>query len=151
MTGRTKADGPLWAITHDTADWLDQAGCRDMPGQFDQPWPKTTDAELRDWATPLLAICAQCPFTGPSGLCDRRVAPHESGYDGIAAGQVWRKGKRVRVPDPPAPRRNGPEPVQPCGTRAAYRRHERAGEVPCADCREAYNAAARARRMVVAS
>jgi len=35
---------------------------------------------------------------------------------------------------------------QPCGTRAAYVRHERMGEVPCQACRDARNAYERAAR-----
>lgn len=34
-------------------------------------------------------------------------------------------------------RRFGPNAIQPHGTNAAYRRHERAGEEPCRPCREA--------------
>lgn len=34
----------------------------------------------------------------------------------------------------------------PCGTRAAYRRHQRHGERPCEACRGAENAAAREKR-----
>lgn len=34
--------------------------------------------------------------------------------------------------------------LQPCGTRAAYRRHKRKGEEPCGPCGEAYHADNRA-------
>ena len=33
--------------------------------------------------------------------------------------------------------------LRPCGTRAAYKRHHRNGEPPCAECREAEAAARR--------
>lgn len=46
----------------------------------------------------------------------------------------WRASKGARTGRP------GPKPTQPCGTSAAYRRHERAGEVPCAACDVAYKA-----------
>jgi hypothetical protein len=36
--------------------------------------------------------------------------------------------------------------LEPCGTLAAYRRHSRRGEKPCEACRQARNAAGRARR-----
>lgn len=36
--------------------------------------------------------------------------------------------------------------LQPCGTRAAYRRHKRHGETPCPPCREAMAALSRADR-----
>lgn len=37
--------------------------------------------------------------------------------------------------------RGGPARApEPCGTYAAFRRHQRAGEEPCRPCREAYNA-----------
>lgn len=42
-----------------------------------------------------------------------------------------------------------PRDLAPCGTRAAYRRHRRAGETPCAPCRAAaaeHNAAMRSQR-----
>ena len=32
----------------------------------------------------------------------------------------------------------GPKPSQPCGTVAAYKRHRRAGEDPCAACAAAW-------------
>ena len=35
--------------------------------------------------------------------------------------------------------------LEPCGTLAAYRRHSRSGEKPCEACRQARNAANRAR------
>lgn len=51
---------------------------------------------------------------------------------------------RERVtPAPPAPR-----PLQPCGTYGAYQRHLAAGERPCHDCREAFNAYHRERRQL---
>lgn len=34
----------------------------------------------------------------------------------------------------------GPTPTQPCGTVAAYKRHRRAGEQPCAACAAAWAA-----------
>jgi hypothetical protein len=40
----------------------------------------------------------------------------------------------------------GPAPSEPCGTLAAFRRHERAGEVPCEPCREANRVAQRGYR-----
>lgn len=41
-------------------------------------------------------------------------------------------------------RRGGPpRPLAPCGTVAAYRRHQRRGEPVDAACRDAYNAAHR--------
>ena len=33
----------------------------------------------------------------------------------------------------------GRRPTEPCGTVAAYRRHRRAGEQPCDQCRLAWN------------
>ena len=36
-----------------------------------------------------------------------------------------------------------PRELEPCGTRAAYQRHRRAGEEPCGPCREAMRAANR--------
>lgn len=36
--------------------------------------------------------------------------------------------------------KRGPQPSQPCGTVAAYKRHQRAGEQPCDLCRAAWAA-----------
>lgn len=47
----------------------------------------------------------------------------------------WRASKGARTGQP------GPPATQPCGTVAAYRRHHRHGEAPCAACLAA-NAAA---------
>jgi len=33
--------------------------------------------------------------------------------------------------------RPGRPPTRPCGTKAAYRRHQRHGETPCTECRQA--------------
>jgi hypothetical protein len=43
-----------------------------------------------------------------------------------------RHGARTGQPGRPA--------TEPCGTVAAYRRHRKAGEDPCAACRDAWNA-----------
>jgi hypothetical protein len=48
------------------------------------------------------------------------------------------RGARTGQPGRPA--------SQPCGTRAAYRRHLRAGEVPCQPCKDANADYQRARR-----
>ena len=39
-----------------------------------------------------------------------------------------------------------PRELKPCGTNAAYVRHRRHGEYPCADCLEAHNEENRKRR-----
>lgn len=43
----------------------------------------------------------------------------------------WRASKGARTGQPGRPA------TQPCGTTAAYRRHERRGEPPCQPCRDA--------------
>lgn len=43
----------------------------------------------------------------------------------------WRAKRGARTGHP------GPVPTQPCGTVAAFRRHKRAGEEPCAACKAA--------------
>lgn len=45
----------------------------------------------------------------------------------------WRasKGARTGAPGRPA--------TQPCGTTAAYKRHQRHGETPCDECRAAWS------------
>jgi hypothetical protein len=44
----------------------------------------------------------------------------------------WRAARGARIGAPP-----GPAPTQPCGTHAAYRRHQRRKEPPCEACRAA--------------
>ena len=46
----------------------------------------------------------------------------------------WRakQGARTGQPGPPA--------SEPCGTYAAFKRHERRDETPCDECRDAYRA-----------
>jgi hypothetical protein len=46
----------------------------------------------------------------------------------------WRASKGARTGQPGRP------PTQPCGTVAAYKRHQRKGETPCAACRGAWSA-----------
>ena len=63
--------------------------------------------------------------------------------EGVWGGTTRRQRSRFGV----VPRKNDrrPRQLQPCGTRAAYIRHRRAGEKPCDPCREAANAAQQAR------
>lgn len=46
----------------------------------------------------------------------------------------WRAAHGARTGQP------GPPPTQPCGTNAAYKRHQRKGEPPCDACRAAWSA-----------
>lgn len=53
------------------------------------------------------------------------------------------RARRYRASKGATPGRHGPPPTAPCGTPAAYRRHLRHREPPCAACKAA-NAQAQA-------
>lgn len=66
-------------------------------------------------------------------IAGRRLDPREIGAI-VRAAEAWRGTARYR------------DDVRPCGTVAAYHRHLRRGEPPCASCLEAVAAAAREAR-----
>lgn len=103
-------------------DWTG-AACAEVGGDLWFP-----EGEL---GTEAKRVCAGCEVRTQclEYAMDNRIA------FGVWGGLSWTernalRRKRVGV-RPPQERR-------PCGTEAAYRRHLRRGESPCADCREAH-------------
>lgn len=68
-----------------TPDLSDAACSGADPGLFD-------DYTFPD-ALVALSYCSECSITE---LCMEIVRPSKSGFDGVAAGVVWRNGYRVR-------------------------------------------------------
>jgi hypothetical protein len=104
-----------------------------------------------------LALCARCPVRSEC-LAEAMAAEggaNAAGRHGIFGGlgpterAELRRQARQAAPAEPTPlvrtSPNGPPPTSPCGTRAAYRRHLRRDEEPCALCRAAESRARKAR------
>lgn len=111
--------------------WRDRAICRSLdPDIF---FPRTGDISGIDYAR---QICAGCPVVQEC-LDAAMEAEHGTGKDsragvfgGLSSSQRYdRYRKSVQ-------RTGGKLPAE-CGTYAAYLRHHRYGETPCAECREA--------------
>lgn len=100
--------------------WRERAACGDAgPDDF---FPKRGE-NLRTVLERAEKWCSGCPV--------RRECREygKTQQDGIWGGLVRRDNKTVR-----------PEPLQGCGTIAAYQRHLRESEVPCGACRKARRA-----------
>jgi hypothetical protein len=111
------------------------APCGDMPGVFDVPDGFIGDA-LELWARPVLAICQPCPF---KSQCVEHVDPRGSHNNIVAGGVVWQKGRPVAFLGRERERDSrGAKPTKPCGTVAAYKRHQYWGEDICEPCRVAF-------------
>lgn len=112
-------------------DWRSRALCR--PGSGIDPdlfFPHESDAVGQAAAE---AICGTCPVQAECGNYARQ---HRVTHG------VWAGTRRDRI-TPTNHKR------LPCGTEAAFKRHQRAGEDPCTPCREA-NALKRAQRSAAA-
>ena len=115
-------------------DWRQQANC--LGTSVNLFFPEQGASLDAVWAK---AICAACPVR--QKCLDANL--HETvGIWGGMSEEERRKERRRRAgfaEDAPAqPRKRiRSAPMQPCGTRAAFRRHYLAGETPCGPCREA--------------
>lgn len=118
-------------------DWRQQANCLGTAVNlfFPEQGASTHDAV---WAK---AICAACPVR--TECLDANIDEKWGIWGGMSE-RERRKERRRRAGfaeenEPPAqPRKRiRSAPMQPCGTRAAFRRHYLAGETPCGPCREA--------------
>lgn len=123
---------PGWDYTpRDTPPPADQAAC--TPDDADRllyalGHGAGCDALLDD----ARRLCQSCPVQAE--CLDYALTAGED--EGIWGGctEREREALRRRLKLPPTPRRA--EPLQPCGTPAAHKRHLRAGEKPCQACRE---------------
>lgn len=135
------------------ATWATQAACRsDDPAKyFDERY------------LPRNLACRRCPVAEQclAEAMDAEGSTAASMRFGIFGGLTskeraalakgWQAGKgALIIAAAPVPlNARGPEPTEPCGTRAAYRRHQRHGQTPCAACRAA-ESRHRAKRRAVA-
>lgn len=99
-----------------------ESACRDSDPQI---------FEAINWidATPALALCRSCPLNGQP--CMEWIKPKQSYFDGVAAEQVWKDGKRVTRPRnilPMSRSRLG------CGTHLGVTRHRQRQEGLCPLC-----------------
>lgn len=104
-----------------TSDWLHQAVCREADPELFFPRGEGTShlAQAED----AKAVCRRCPVM--SRCLEWAV---ETGQDSGIWGGLREDERRGVRPSKKA---------QPCGTRAAYRRHLRRDEKPCEPCIEA--------------
>lgn len=119
-------------------DWMESAACRGVGGDwwFCDETPQATSDRAK-----AKRICNRCDV---QGHCLQWALEHAERY-GIWGGLTVRERDRIRrrlnMPDPKPPRE-----FQPCGTLAAVRRHQRAGEPLDLLCRQAQARRAQDRR-----
>lgn len=128
-----------------TADWRDSANCLGCD----------TDAWFPEGTAPYPAIarevCASCPVLED---CRSWVLDHERDLGlhsrfGMFAGMTpFERWDATRNTDEP---RGGRQPIAPCGTLAAYKRHRRNGEPTDEACRRAMAVDSVSRRRRTAS
>ena len=108
--------------------WHARAACRGMTDVFyaDHAGESYDEARLICFGCPVRAECAAAGADDPYGCW---------------GGRSPKQRAAVRAPLP----RRWAAP-QPCGTEAAYRRHNRRGEAPCAACRAAHTETVRRAR-----
>lgn len=106
-----------------------EPACAGLWSLFDSTEPDDHDAAKR--------LCAGCPVRSTCGeiaLSQRDSPTGRLAIEGTWAGELhggernaYRRAQHIAKP----------QNLAPCGTRAAYVRHQRAGERPCDDCRAA--------------
>ncbi len=107
--------------------WRDHAACR---GHDPELWfPDNKTAQGRAQAAQALSICRTCPVQPDCGAEARRLGDVYGIWGGTRIPQQQAL-HHYRTPLPP-------DGLAPCGTPAAYRRHQRAGDPPCTACRNA--------------
>jgi hypothetical protein len=129
-------------------DWLDDAACRGMDPAIFAPWPASVSISLQNpsLAVPAKKVCGRCDhrteciadgegdsYSVRGGLtpAERRTnGPKVCPTCGMTFTSAQARGSHERI-----------HAVQPCGTDAAYQRHIRNKEAPCAECREAHRVA----------
>ena len=126
---------PRAVLAVESLDWQTDAACRGTLHGF-------TEATTHEDAAPLLSYCRRCPVVVECAELGRQTPDR----DGVWGGVAFSGGKPVRPPKPPRPvvgwRNQFSANLQPCGTRAAARRHERRGELldpACLAARAAYD------------
>lgn len=138
------------------ATWARHAACRgdDPEKYFDERYLP------RNLACHYCPVAAQCLAEALEAEGTRPASMRFGVYGGLTTKQRAALAHRRRVLRAPAPAAvpartsaHGPDPTEPCGTRAAYRRHQRRKETPCAACKAAearHRAGRRARQETAA-
>ena len=132
-----------------TADWRDSAACTGLdPSDF---YPEGGPGVYAD-IDAAKAVCKSC--LSRLACLEFAIANREQGVWGGTTEperkRIIRDRKRNGVPVPPAPA----QPLMPCGTNAALKRHQRRGEPIDDACRRAgalYDATKKEQRQEVAS
>lgn len=113
--------------------WRDLALCRQTDPDL---WhPAGTGPQAAAQTRQAQQICARCPVIE---ACLRAALDIERGAGAARRHGIWgglTARQRHRL-DTTSPGRRPAYALAPCGTLAAYRRHQRYGEVPCQRCRE---------------
>ena len=107
-------------------DWRHRAACRDEDPELFFPVGESGPALAQ--TEQAKAVCRRCPVVDAC-LAWAIDAGEAHGVWGATTPEERRAVKRRKAGRP----RNSPT-VQPCGTPAAYRRHQRRGEKPCGPC-----------------
>jgi hypothetical protein len=114
------------AAKHIRRDWRSEARCIDAdPNLFDAPEQGEQGEALRTRLLEAVTFCARCPVAAEC-LDDARI----HGDVGVRGGILY---ARTNLSDAKPAERVAPE-LKPCGTLAAYRRHQRNGEKACGPC-----------------
>ena len=125
--------GPVdgWAVLGGAMSWRDRAACKDsdpymfiLKASFDKPSPAAYEPALR--------VCEGCPVRAECLDYALSMDGWSADVRGVWGGMTTEQIQALRRGGKASPRM-----LQPCGTRAAYRRHLRRGEEPCGACKEA--------------
>ncbi|MEV7936579.1 hypothetical protein AB0O82_10590 [Kitasatospora sp. NPDC088264] len=130
-------------MTAAETNWTDRAPCRGDLRFAPADGPAASRFAMLADVFELLALCRDCPFRSE---CIARVAPSQSGFDGVCGGHLWLDGRAIA-----SAHGIGPAPEEPplraaCGTPAGARSHSRHGERACSACRQAQRDYQRERR-----
>ncbi|MEV7279704.1 hypothetical protein [Streptomyces sp. NPDC093111] len=94
-----------------------------------------SSADLIKLCSPVLYVCAGCPFRA---ACIRQVRPAKTEFSGICGGRIWNNGEIVCT-HPDAEPAELLAPVirkAACGKAAGVRAHRKAAEQLCLRCQE---------------
>lgn len=120
--------------------WADHAACRGMTVDTFYVNDDATEGERERVETAAKQICRICPSQPDCLQWALGTAEAEGVWGGLTADErrILRRRKHMRIPRTVI--------LQPCGTLAAYRRHQRRGEPVCESCAQANRLAASERK-----
>jgi WhiB family redox-sensing transcriptional regulator len=123
-----------------TMTWADRAACRGMTVDTFYTSDDATDTERERVQAAAKMICRICPSRLDCLDWALNTAEAEGVWGGLTADErrILRRRKHMRIPRTVI--------LQPCGTLAAYRRHQRNGEPVCEPCAQKNRLAAAERK-----